>query len=156
MPFSAGSKSSTNKLSTDPTAMQFPKRVHHSVQILNNFVSAYLLEIQSLLAACLQSIRLGSHDEIVSVQTANFMSPPLNGHSAPLRHNQGMVSFFFRDRAYSVRELQCLREILEFEDSLQPLHAVHFLELPTGYLRLEFCDLFVRQGRFTAATGDAL
>ena len=102
-----------------------------------------------------QRVRLRRHDEIVFVQAADFMRPPLKGDSPPLGDNQWVMIFLLGNRADFIREFQGLNKVLELEDALQAFHATHFLDLPFGNLWLKFHNLSVGQSRFAAAAGDA-
>ena len=51
-------------------------------------------------------IRPCCHDEVIFVQAADLMGPPLQGDTPPLGDDQGMVVFFFGNGTYLVREFQ--------------------------------------------------
>ena len=50
-------------------------------------------------------IRLRSHDEIVLMQAADLMRPPLDCYSPPFSNNQRVVIFFFGNGANLVGKL---------------------------------------------------
>src|SRR5262249_13494870 len=103
-----------------------------------------------------QPVGLRGHDEVVAVEATNLVCPPAHGHASPLRQQRGMVPFLLGDRADSIRELERLREVVEFEYTAQPLHAVDLDELPVRTLRLQLGDLFISHRRRATSAGDAL
>src|SRR5512134_3688814 len=80
----------------------------HQSELMNGNATMCRLRIEYFI--CLRR-----HDEIVFVQAADLMRPPIDCHPAPLRNDQGMMIFFFRNGADLVRELQRLGKVFELE-----------------------------------------
>jgi hypothetical protein len=102
-----------------------------------------------------ESISLGGHDEVITVQAADLMRPPGNGDAAPLRENGGMMSFGLGERANFICELEGFGEVLQTKGALQLGNSVALDDLPVWDLWLEFGDLLVGDSRGIAATGGA-
>ena len=101
-------------------------------------------------------IGLGCHHKIVLMQAFDYMRPPLDGHPAPLEHNQRVVVFFLGSHRNLVCESNCLNIVFEFKDSLQALNSIYFNQFPFRDLWKKFGDLSIGQCWVTFSAWNAL
>jgi hypothetical protein len=66
----------------------------------------------------MELVSLGGHDEIVPMQTFDFMRPPCDRYLPPLSQYGGVMSFRLGKLPNLVREYQGLVKIPEFEMAL--------------------------------------
>jgi hypothetical protein len=102
-----------------------------------------------------KGVGFGGHDEVVAVQTFDFVGPPIDGDAPPFGEQGWMVIFGFGEVADLVGEFERLQKVIKFEDATQAGDAVDGDDVPIGRLRFEQFDLDVAQRRLAAATGDA-
>src|SRR5712691_10005435 len=94
-----------------------------------------------------QRVRLGRHDEVVPVEPTDFVGPPGDRDSPPLREESRMVALLLGESANPVGEGQRVGEGRDVERPLELGDAVAFYELPVGELALEIADLGLRHSR---------
>jgi len=101
-----------------------------------------------------EGVGLGGHDEVVLVQAADLVRPPLDGDTPPFSDDQGMMVFLVSDGADLVGESKRLPKIRELENTLQALLAVDRANLPIGDLRQVPGNLGIREAGLTTPAGD--
>ena len=78
------------------------------------------------------AVCFGGHDEVVTVEAAYLVGPPVDGDPSPLGDQLWVMSFFLGDGTNGCREVHGLLEISEAETASKTVDAVHFDEIPIG------------------------
>lgn len=81
-----------------------------------------------------ESVGLGSHNEIVLMQSLDPMRPPIDRYSSIFCDDERVMVLRFCDRSNFVRERKRLGEVLELKYAFKLLDAIHFFELPPRHL----------------------
>ncbi len=88
-----------------------------------------------------EPVGLGGHDEVVSVKVTDFVCPPGNGHTPPLRYETGMMSFGLGQIPDAVGKGQGLDKIGEAKNAFELSGPSLLDELPIRHLRMELADI---------------
>ena len=76
------------------------------------------------------AVGFGGHDEVVAMEAADFVGPPVDGDVAPFGDEHGVMTFFFGDASDFDGEVHCLLEISEAEAASESIDAVDLDEVP--------------------------
>ena len=90
-----------------------------------------------------EPIRFGRHDKVVAVEISDFVCPPGDGHSPPLRGEPRMVTFSFRELSYTVGKGKGLHKVRKTKRALKLSDSILLYEPPFRYSGMELVDLRV-------------
>ena len=79
-----------------------------------------------------QVVHPGGHDEVVAVQAANGVGPPLDGDLAPFQEDGGVVIRLGGEDGDLVGELDGRLPAIGFDDAFESLDALDLDDVPTG------------------------
>src|SRR5918998_5178399 len=85
--------------------------------------------IEDACVSC-QSVGLGCHDEVVTVQTPDLVRPPGDGHFSPLGEQRGVMPFFLCELPDALAKGESLAKSRDAERAHQARHAVMILPFP--------------------------
>lgn len=95
------------------------------------------------------------HDEVISVESLDFMRPPRNFNLSPLSNHHRMMALLFGNLSHFVREIKSLFEIFEHEVACQSLDVVVLFHFPPRNLRVKLLDLFIGKSEFSTPARNA-
>src|SRR5581483_2596113 len=96
-------------------------------------------------------VNLRSKDEITFREPVDFMGPDGDGHASPPQEDVGMVPLLFGNGADCFYEFQRAYEVREV---VALLDVVFFNDLPSTHLTGQICQFFVLQRRNSALAGN--
>ena len=120
------------------------------LRLIGKGFAVSLLAVEGPARAIEHSVDLARHDEIVLVQSFNFLGAQGDSHVTPAETDVGVMAFGLGEFTDFLNKGQRLPEIAEPE---APLDAVSFLrQLPVWGLYVKELSLLAREWRYSSAT----